>query len=464
MSLFKKAVLGSGKLALGQISKVFTGLVFIKIGSTYLGPSGIGAFGILQNFQNLLIGVFGFGLPTIGIQLLSKNEDFKNIFSKIKSINWNISSGVFLAVMILLLFFGHLIIPDISFIEIILLALSIYFGLITLPLISFFQFKNRINDILISNIISAIIPSFIGIIIILFYGKLGLWIFLLMINLSTFIFLRIKFSQTVLQIPNSTLTKRFVFDFISNGTIIGFSGLLPLLISFLFRNHILNWYSLEKVGIVVAGVTILNGYTNIIFQGMAGDFFPRVSDTVNTEKIKKITSSQINLLFIILVPIVYAIILFPNEIVNIVFSNDFDNVTKILKFGAPVLLIRAVAWPKAYVLLSTGRNKLYFAAELSSAIIMLTCYILGYHFLKEIGLGIAIAVHGLFYALLIEYLLIKSKRKIPLENPLILILIFASVIIISYSNFTFGLLTSVFILLLVIILSLTQFNKKWREN
>jgi O-antigen/teichoic acid export membrane protein len=170
---------------------------------------------------------------------------------------------------------------------------------------------------------------------------------------------------------------------------------------------------------------------------MGTDFYPRITEVKNNNaKIRELVNDQIEMGLLLITPAIIFLYFGGPIIIKILYSNNFLKVLLIFKAALFAVIIKAVIWPLAYVILAKGDNKLYFKQEIISDLFLLVSTVVFYHYLGLMGIGIASMIQFLLYAFYIIPIL-KNKYDFSIRKDTFQIIIFCFLIGISASAVSF---------------------------
>jgi len=174
------------------------------------------------------------------------------------------------------------------------------------------------------------------------------------------------------------------------GLILSMGALINQITYYIIRLFLMDFLSLETLGIFQVSQTILIGYLSLIFVVMSNSFYPQLCNFENEKSnFDKYINQQTQFALFLVVPMVLVMYLFAPQIVTILFSTEFLDVLLVLKIALFGLILKTIAWPIGFISLVKGNRKLFFKQNLVSDFInVLSSVVLTYYF-GLIGLGIA---------------------------------------------------------------------------
>ena len=152
----------TGIFGFAQLIKIAIGIVSSKLIAIFLGASGIGFVGLLNNTLTLIASVSGFGINVVAVRdlsLESSQSSLQNFSKRYKIIrNWSIISGVF--GFLLTIIFSKLLskwtFGDTKYyFWFVLLSINFMINALTVAQSALMQSKRMIKSIALTNVFSA---------------------------------------------------------------------------------------------------------------------------------------------------------------------------------------------------------------------------------------------------------------------------------------------------------------------
>jgi PST family polysaccharide transporter len=170
------------------------------------------------------------------------------------------------------------------------------------------------------------------------------------------------------------------------------------------------------VGIYQAGFTLVNSYVGIIFNAIAMEYYPRLSNIIkHTRRASTIVSHEMSTCLWILVPVIVLFISCDKILTQLLYTSKFVDMLPYISIAICGVLFRATSWCMAYVILAKGDGKMYIVSEILSATIGLCLNITGFKYGSWTGLGIS---YILWYAIytIITYAIYRFRYHMTLNH------------------------------------------------
>lgn len=202
-------------------------------------------------------------------------------------------------------------------------------------------------------------------------------------------------------------------SFINLGILITAGILVGQLFNYLFILYLNRCASTDTLGIYQAGFTLVNAYVGVFFTGMWVEFLPRLSAQTHSVKRTSISvSHQISTTAWLLMPVMGAFVCADALIVRILYADNFIEMLPFITLGIAGVLLRAVSWCIAHVMLARGDGRIYVVSETVSGILFLALHVTLFRALGFLGLGIAYII---WYALYLAFVYVIYRRRYGLH-------------------------------------------------
>lgn len=438
----KTLLKGTGVFGIVEILRLTLRLFYNKLASLFLGTSGVGLLGFIENTIQLISSFSSFGISITGVREIAGSKNNLQEFKKKARIVhlFSVCSGV-LAAVISLIFAKQLSILTFGNSNYFLwfVFLTIYFvgnGFIQSKTI-LLEGLQEVNKLLIINLLINFSNSVVAIFSFYYWGTTGI---LIATICNALISLTIYFFKTRGLIPKVVITnKELVSDFkklIFSGTILAINVIIGLTCFFIIRFFLKNYESLSVLGIYNVGQTMLSSYLGMIFIAMGKIFFPKLAQTIdNKENYNDLLNSQLEICLLIILPVILFLYLFNESIIHILFSKSFSDASQILIFGLSAIIFKGFNYVTGYLILSQKNYKQYFFINALSDILNLIFTVLLYKIFGYYGIGLSLLLNYFIFSVY-QYIytnraysfIISSKNKILLLSALISV----TFLIISY--------------------------------
>ena len=271
-----------------QIFKIVIDLLKSKIIALFLGPEGVGMFSLFQNPVQLISQLTGLGINTSAIRDVAQSrEDEIELGKTVKTVrSWSRVSG--LVGMLFLLFAAPLVsrwtfgseehAMDFRF-----LSLAVLFIALGNENDVILKGQRKIVYIAKAGVSSALCGLIASIPAYYFLGKDGIAAIVVLTFFAVYFFNRHYARKEI--IKEVDLTGREIFQrgktMASLGSMLVLASVVHTAIAYLTNLFIRNYGDLADVGFYQAGMAITNISIDMVYNAMAGDFYPRLSAVCN---------------------------------------------------------------------------------------------------------------------------------------------------------------------------------------
>lgn len=190
--------------------------------------------------------------------------------------------------------------------------------------------------------------------------------------------------------------------FVTLGIFMTLGNFANILASYVFNA----WLNLnggtEQVGFYQAGYTLINKYTGLILTALGMEFYPRLARVAHSRlRLRVYVSQEINVAMTVMAPVVALFILLRQMVVWILYTPEFNVILTMVSWGMVGTVLRTLSWCLAFVILAKGDGKVYLITEALSAAINLVLNIVCYQAWGVTGLGVAFLLSYVLYTLII---------------------------------------------------------------
>lgn len=382
--------------------------------------------GLLQNTLAIISSITGFGLNISGIRIVAVAHAEKDevALSKTSLVlqRWSIITGI-LGVLITFLLakplsiwtFGTSNYANWFFI----LSINFIFSSLAVHKMVLLQGTRAMKSLAVSTVVYAVLVTLITIPVYYFFRMDGIIPVLVLsaaLNYGVHWFFARKISLQSVQVSwKETLSR--------GKTLIQLGFLLSINVIFgHFTTYLLKLYfnfqqtSQSVLGLYVVATTLLVTYVGMIFNAMSTDFYPRLTEVqTDNSKVKSLVNDQIEIGLLLITPLLLLFYCFAPLLIKLLYSQDFIDVVFILKFALSAIIVKAIIWPLAFIILAKGKKRLYFFQEIVGDAMNILFTILFYEYLGLLGIGVAMFFNYSVYGIYV-YRLVKNRFEFDFER------------------------------------------------
>lgn len=215
--------------------------------------------------------------------------------------------------------------------------------------------------------------------------------------------------------PAATVSRRDTLDmgkgFVKLGIYMTLGNFASILASYAFNAWLNVNASTEAVGFYQAGYTLINKYTGLILTALGMEYYPRLAKVADSRlRLRAFVSQEINVAIAVMAPVVALFILLRELVVWILYTPEFNVILTFVSWGMIGTIFRTLSWCLAFTILAKGDGKTYLWTEVSSAVINLALNIVFYRWWGLTGLGIAFLVSYVLYTIIVAVVYFKVYR------------------------------------------------------
>jgi O-antigen/teichoic acid export membrane protein len=489
----KTILKATGVFGFSQVLKILVSLVGSKFVALFLGTTGIGIVGLLQNTLAIISSITGFGINISGVRLvaLAHAENNQEEFSKTIFVlkRWSIATG-FLGVLLTLALAKPLSIWTFGSAEYInwflILSVNFIFSALAINKMVLLQGTRSMKAIAVSTVIYAVLITCVTIPIYYFFrmdGIVAVLILTAVLNYAVNWF----FARKIELIPVQVSLKETIFrgkEMIQLGFLLSINVIFGHIMSYLLKLYFNNQSTSESVlGLYVVSSTLLITYVGMIFSAMSTDFYPRLTTVQkDNSKVKEMVNDQIEIALLLITPLILGFYFLAPLLIRVLYSKEFLDVVLILKFALFAVIIKAIIWPLAFIILAKGEKRLYFKQEILGDAMNIGVTILLYEYMGLLGIGLAMLVNYVLYGIYVfkivqnkfQFNLRKATIRIIVKSALLGALSAITVLVFDYSITTYCILVALCLVSLyysyvelnkrINVLSyLLKFKNKWKK-
>ncbi len=415
----KTIIKATGIFGFAQAMKMVIGVIGSKCVAVFLGPIGIGTVGLLNNTIAIIGSLTSFGINITSVREVSlahaENDELK--FSKqfIVLQRWSFLIGLFgalVAIVFSKLFSKWTFGTTEYYFWFVILSVNFVFLSLTASKIALLQGLRMVKSIAISNVLTSVLITIVTVPIYYFFRFDGIVAVVLLSSVLSFLvnsyFTRnIKINKIKISILE---TYQRGIPLMKMGFLLSINVIFGQICSYLIKIYLNgNGSTAEVLGLFEVSSVILISYVGMIFNAMGTDFYPRITAIQSDNfKVKELVNDQIEIGLLLITPAITLLYFCAPLLIQALYTKEFLGVLLILKAALFAVIIKAIIWPLAFVILAKGDTKLYFKQEILSDIFLLVSTIILYHFFGLVGIGIASLFQFIIYAFYIINILNKK--------------------------------------------------------
>lgn len=409
-----------------QVVYILCSIVRTKLVAIWLGPAGVGLFGIYNSVIETAGTLTQMGTGTGVIRALAKSprQHLPLLVAVTRRWAWALGLAGALLTIVLSPLLSEFTFGDSNH------TLGFIFLSITILLMSLsnneaavFQGMKRYATLAKSSVAGAVAGLIISIPMYYFWGMDSIIPSLIAYAVVTWI-CRGLYRQRV-ERPDHTPGVKETFnmgkEFALLGLFITISTFASNAIAYIFMSYLNRTGGTETAGLYQAGFTLVNRYTGLILGAVGMEYLPRLSEVSSSRRrTEMFVSHETTLLILIMFPVVTLFIAADELIVRFLYNHTFLTILPFITWAIVGTILRAWSWCLAFTILARGDGLCYLVTELLSTIVAITLNILFYNAYGIIGLGYAYTLWYLFY-LAEVWVVCRLRYNLRLPRPTVIL-------------------------------------------
>lgn len=407
-----------------QVFNIIVSIVKSKVAALFLGPEGVGIFGLFNYTLDLVRNITGLGINTSSVREISyaegQNDDIKvrHTITTLRKLCWLTGALGMIVVMIFSPYLSRWTFGNTDYtLSFVFLSVVPFMQAVSLGQLSVLQGLRKLTYLAKANLYGGAVGLLF---LIPFYWYWGLMGIVPVIVISAFITLLFSFYFVrKLEIANVVMSFKEACrsgkSMIKLGVMLTLSSFISTLVGYLLRVYISQKGGTYDVGLFTAATSIVTSYIGLVFTAMGTDFFPRLSSVSNdNKKMASMINQQAEIGILILTPMLIFFMVFSPYLLTLLYSSKFTPVTEMMRWMMLGVILQASSWPLAFSLLAKANNKVFLLKEIGSGVYYLGFSVLGYELMGLNGLGVgfvAAYVCNLIQGVLINKLLYDIVLK-----------------------------------------------------
>lgn len=385
-----------------QVFQILINILRSKLIALWLGPAGMGIYGLYTATLTLVSHVSAMGLGVSAVKNIAaafasgNPEKAGRVVKVLRMLVW--VTGLAGALFVLL-FAGWLSVFTFGVADyragFMWISVTLLLNQISSGQLALLRGARKVKHLASASLSGAIVGLVVSVPLYFYWGVKG--IVPAMVVTSVASLLRSWYFARKVEVPATTLTRHDLrsegSDMLRMGFMLGLSSILVSGSAYFLRVFIQSRGGAHEVGLFTAGFMIVNSYVGMVFSAMGTDYYPRLSGcSADKDELKRLVNQQAEMALLILAPLIVAFVLFGKYALVLLYSDEFVPVQQMVAFAAVGVFLRASSWTMGYLLLARGESWFFFFNELVSNGYFLGLNILGYSLAGFTGLGVSYIV------------------------------------------------------------------------
>ena len=418
-NISRRAMKAMGLFGGVQVMGILCSIVRTKLVAMWIGPVGIGLFGLFNNALEMISTGTNLGIRSSSVRDISQAHDSTTpgLVAKMVAVvrKWSLWLGLFGALVTLMLapLLSELTFGDQSHLwGFVALSVAVLLGAITNGEYAVLQGSARLKRLASVTLWGTLTGLAVSIPLFYLLRERSILPSILAYAMALAAFAWLFRNK---EYAKPQLSRRETFDmgkgFVKLGIFMTLGNFASILASYAFNAWLNMNAGTEAVGFYQAGYTLINKYTGLILTALGMEYYPRLSKVANSRlRLRAFVSQEINVAIAVMAPVVALFILLRELVVWILYTPEFNVILTFVSWGMIGTVLRTLSWCLAFTILAKGDGKTYLWTEVASAIINLVLNIVFYRWWGLTGLGIAFLVSYLLYTAIVAVVYFKMYR------------------------------------------------------
>jgi len=427
---YKDIAKSSGLIAFVQVAQMFFALLRNKAISLLLGSGAFGLYSLYNTFIEMGSVLAIFGINNSVVREISRCGDDKRSIGKV----YYISNRLILISSIIVFLLIFVFAEDIGYYMfnenghtagIRCVAFIILFMVVAYEGYAILNGIRSLRNLAVSQIVSSGVGSIGVVFAILLWQEdaipAALGIVSVTMAVVTYIYVRKngireeKVSWREFKKTSHTL--------LCIGAGVTVAGIVSTVMSLMSKSFLTENYSISAVGFYQSSWTISNLYTGIILTAMGVDFMPRISRVIDDGRKATELINQQTIFGVVMCSVaISGILLFSKEILYILYAEEFEVASAIVRWHIIGVFLRVMAFPLSYTILAKGEAKLYAVIQIlfwtgDYVLLMICSYLWGFD-----GLGVNYPI-AYFCYLSMAFFAVRRICRFKYSNELVRVLL-----------------------------------------
>jgi enterobacterial common antigen flippase len=425
-------------LAISSVINVVLAIIRNKIFALYLGPAGIGQFGILNDFTSTLYSLGSLGINNSGVQAVSKASTQGKY--EVRRV-YNTLVYVFTALSVILVIFTMLFAGWISERLIADQSLALFLRIASVAVL--LRFRASIQSILITGtgkvsmlakgvIWQGVLTTLIAVVLVITLKGQSVPFLIISLGLGSWVITYYQSRKVVAELPatSARMPWREFTPVILLGVASLWASLMEATVTLFSKSWIAHYFSKDHLGYYQVAIGFTGMYISFITASISSDYYPRLVTKVEqgTKEVAEAVNEQISISMALIMPLLFIMLTFSKLFIIVFFSKKFLVASGLIGYNVAGTFIQVIAWPIAYVFLARRATKTYMFTETVGNLSML---VLSY-FATRSGnfayMGLAYVLHYVVYLAVITVVFYRRFNGYILPENIKLFFINASII------------------------------------
>lgn len=388
-----------------HIISILCSLVRTKLVAIWLGPAGIGLYGIFNSALETATAIAQTGTGPGVVRMLSgaPKERLATLVAVVRRWGYALALGGAFLTMVMSPWLSRLTFGDGNHVwGFVVLSIAVLFSVLSQNEASIFQGLQRYRKLALASVAGAVASLAVVIPMYRIWGIDSVVPSILVMTFASWLFRGLYHERVPGQVERMGVreTIKAGKGFAILGVYVTVTSFASNAVSYIFMSYLNREAGVEMAGFYQGGFTLVNRYVGLVLTALAMEYFPRLSAVgVSTKRTRTFLSHEMLLILIVMFPVVTVFIAADTPLVMLLYDREFLVMLPFITWAIIGTIFRAVSFCMAYIILARDDGPAYLVTELLSAVAAIILNILCFNRWGITGLGYAYALWYLFYTL-----------------------------------------------------------------
>lgn len=424
----------SGVQAVGIVCSI----VRTKLVALWLGPVGVGLFGLFNSAFDSITSLTQLGLRNSAVRDVAAAKDDEPKLARLAVVvsRWAWALGIVGAFITLVLspWLSQMTFSDSDHtLGFIVLSIAVFFSSLTNSPLVMLQGIGRLKQLAKASLWGAIAGLLVSIPMYYFMGIRSVVPSIVAYSLAGFAAAWLHRERLPRPEP-MPVAKEVVAEglgFIKLGVFMTVSVFLSLAANYVFIAYLNHRAGTTEVGYYQAGFTLVSRYAGLVFTAIVMEYYPRLSSVVRSKmRVSAYVGHEMIVCVLVVMAVATAFMAVDDIAIKILYDSDFTVVTPYVSWALVGTVLRAASWCLSITIIARGDGKTYLVTEGISAAMFVVLSFSGWELNGLEGLGLAYLAWYAVYTVIVGVVYFRCYR-LRLSRNAILVTAAATVVVTS---------------------------------
>lgn len=195
---------------------------------------------------------------------------------------------------------------------------------------------------------------------------------------------------------------RMGLGFVRLGAYMTAGSFVSIVASYAFSSWLNHAGGTGEVGLYQAGYTLVNKYTGLVLTALGMEYYPRLARVAGSRlRLRAMVGQEVVLCMVVMAPVVALMMALREPVVRLLYSGEFVAVLGMVSWCLVGTVFRALSWCMSFVILAKGDGRTFLATETLSAAVGLALNVVCYTRWGLDGLGVSFAAWYVVYTAIV---------------------------------------------------------------